>query len=165
MLETQNSPLFKITNNLDNNFIVVDIKTYHDDLFKYSDLLSDYCLLNDDGSPKTFIKILILQHDTIKTDCIFYAILKGFWEDTYIEINDNVHVFGKINHSNLSILLDDKFDVKDNFFFNTNFMIVEPSFLVYPTALTASFPCYRRPIFQMNFLGRDADTSITMMKG
>ena len=107
----------------------------------------------------------MLQHNTIQADCIFYAILKGLWEDTSIDINDNVHIFGKINECNLSILLEDKFDLKDKYFFNANFMIVEPNCLVYPTALMASYPCYRKALFQMNFSGRDADTSIIMMKG
>ncbi len=158
----QKDETYQVFQNDDNLFKVVGLKTHEDDLTVYEDILLEFGIISAEGKLRCAVKILVLKHPLVSSR-YFKCILIGTWVDTEVDIDDEVQVFGKFNRQNLSILIQNAFDMTHSIFSN-HFIIVEPTMLLNPTLITSSYPCHRKAILSGLFGGRE-DVSTAMTKG
>ena len=144
-------------------FQVVKVTSYFEDMEKFQTLFVVHKLLDLKGSLSLPIKILSLLSRSFECDLVFYAILRGQWSNLLVEKGDIVQIFGKFSEDTHALVVADAYN-DDGYFFNLNFVIVEPSLLLTPTTITASFPCYRRVILQ-NIFRQKEDVSLAMTVG
>lgn len=161
--ELQKDEVYQILQNEDNCFRVTSVFTNQDDLYVWEEILECFGLLNAEGNLRCQLKILQLKHSLIKTNKVFTCLLTGNWAETDIEINDEVQIFGKFNPDYLAILIQNASN-QEQYLFNQHFIIVEPGFLLNPTVITSSLPCFRRSIISSYIAGRD-EASLPMIKG
>ncbi len=161
--ELQKDELYPIFNKEDNTFKVLSINTHQDDLSDFEEYLIYYGLLNQEGNLRFQLKLLQLKPQFLKTTKVFVCVLTGTWSNTDIEINDEVQIFGNFSKDNLSILIKNNFD-QETSILSQNFLVVEPHFLLHPTAITASLVCPRKGVLT-SYIGGREDVSLPLIKG
>ena len=161
--ELKKDDTYQILNNDENCFEVISVKDYRDDLSDCEEILRVFGLLNAEGNIRYKLKILKLKHNLVSTAKIFVCVLSGIWSETEVEAKDEVQIFGKFCPNFLAIHIKNNFD-QETSIFHHNFIIVEPNFLLHPTAITSSLPCPRKSFLSSYVGGRD-DISLPLLKG
>ena len=156
--------LIEILKAEDNSFEVIDVLKNSDNLDGCMSILAHHNVTNGEGLITCSVKILALKSSA--TECLtpFYAILIDQWVALPAEKGDSLQVFGKIEEPTNSILISDSKINPNAYLFDVNFVILEPSLHLYPTLITAAFPCYRRAVLQTLFSQRE-DTNIHQIMG
>ena len=161
--ELKKDETYQILNNDENCFKVESVRDYQDDLSDCEEILRVFGLLNAEGNIRYKLKVLKLKHPLVATNKTFTCVLSGIWSETDVEARDEVQIFGKFSSDHLAIHIKNNFD-QETSIFHHSFIIVEPSFLLYPTAITSSHPCYRRS-FLTSYIGGKDDVSLPLLKG
>ena len=161
--QDRDTGFYKILSADDSTFKVIEVTTNFDEMENFNTILTEHQLFDLKGNLAMPLKILSLLSSCFKCELLFYVILRGQWVNLIIERGDLVQIFGKFSKETRTLVVTD-YKLDDGCFFDLNFVVVEPSLLLTPTAITASFPCYRRVILQSIFRQRD-DVSLAMTVG
>lgn len=129
---------------------------------------------NQHGIMTPDYKIIDLRHEKTP-NTIYRAVLLGQWCSIPLEKGDEVAIIGHFSKSNKAVIIaglrppnpaqPNGKASQDDSLLDANLMILEPKILLYPTAITASFPCYRRSLISMLFTKKDDLGSLPALTG
>jgi len=91
-----------------------------------------------------FPRETVLELRAVSDDRSVQASLSGFWQDTYVTVDDTVNVIGTFDLDSVCRITD-----------NDNFIIVNPDLLVSGTTIVSTMRCMRRSVLGQKFKGSD----------
>jgi hypothetical protein len=160
-MEEQKGDFNKIVNATENTFIVMETLTGAQASKRFASEILSYNMTEKNPMLKISLErpvfiFLILKHDVYCQDLRFYAVLHSTWMTTQCAVGDKVNIIGQFRKGTQIIFISDYGGAdSDDHVFSNNIIILEPDYILHPTAITMSLPCYRKVILSQFLQPKD----------